>query len=216
MTAVIFIPGSVFMVIDKHLSRRERKKLETRQSLMEAALRLFSESGYDATTVKDITDAADVAKGTFFNYFETKETILPAIAARRLEQLKEALTIERGAPASPVARIKLALRLVAEDPLCEQQLAQRLFAAIMRHRDVNPGHALRDLLAEQVRQGQKEGEIRGDLDPVYLAGVIRSLFFQQLVIWHHGHRPAPLPMLIDDLMDLLMEGAAGTAWSRLS
>jgi hypothetical protein len=54
------------------------------------------------------------------------------------------------------------------------------------------------------------------LDPVYLAGVIRSLFFQQLVIWHHGHRPAPLPMLIDDLMDLLMEGAAGTAWSRLS
>lgn len=204
------------MTIDRHLSRRERKKLETRQSLMEVALRLFSENGYDATTVKDITDAADVAKGTFFNYFETKETILPAIAARRLEQLEEALTVERGAPASPVACIKLALRLVAQDPLCEQQLAQRLFAAIMRHRDVNPGHALRDLLAEQVRQGQEKGEIRDDLDPVYLAGVIRSLFFQQLVIWHHGHRPAPLPTLIDDLVDLLMDGAAGPGWSTVS
>jgi AcrR family transcriptional regulator len=204
------------MMIEKPLSRRERKKLETRQSLMEAALRLFGENGYDATTVKNITDAAEVAKGTFFNYFETKETILPAIAARRLEQLEEALTVERGAPASPVARIKLALRLVAEDPLCEQQLAQRLFAAIMRHRDLNPGHALRDLLAEQVRQGQAAGEIRDDLDPVYLAGVIRSVFFQQLAIWHHGHRPAPLPTLIDDLVDLLMDGAAGPGWPRVS
>lgn len=200
------------MKIDKQLSRRERKKRETRQSLMEAALRLFGENGYDATTVKDITDAANVAKGTFFNYFQTKEAVLPAIAARRLEQLEEALTPERGAPASPVARIKLALRLVAEDPLCEQQLAQRLFAAIMRHRERNPGHALRDLLAEQVRQGQAAGEIRDDLDPLYLASVIRSLFFQQLAIWHHGHRPAPLPALIDASIDLLMDGIAGRDW----
>jgi AcrR family transcriptional regulator len=204
------------MRIEKKLSRRERKKRETRQSLMEAALRLFAKNGYDATTVKDITDAADVAKGTFFNYFETKEAILPAIAARRLEQLEEALTPERGAPESPVARIKFALRLVAEDPLCEQQLAQRLFAAIMRHREINPGHALRDLLAEQVRQGQAAGEIRDSLDPVYLAGVIRSLFFQQLVMWHHGHRLAPLPALIDALVDLMMDGAAGPNWTRSS
>jgi hypothetical protein len=54
------------------------------------------------------------------------------------------------------------------------------------------------------------------LDSVHLAGVIRSLFFQQLVMWHHGHRPAPLPTLIDDLVDLLMDGAAGPGWSQLS
>ena len=68
--------------MNSDLSRRERKKQETRQGLMEAALRLFSERGYDATTVKDITDSVDVAKGTFFNYFDTKEAILPAIAAQ--------------------------------------------------------------------------------------------------------------------------------------
>lgn len=202
------------MKIDKQLSRRERKKQETRQSLMEAAYRLFKEDGYDATTVKDITDEVDVAKGTFFNYFPTKEAVLPAIAAHRLEQLGEALTPEHGAPESSIARIKLALRLVAEDPLCDQQLAQRLFSAIMRRRELRPGHALRDLLVEQVRQGQVAGEIREDLDAVSLAGAIHALFFHQLAMWHHGHRPDPLPTMIDASVDLLMDGAAGPDWKR--
>jgi AcrR family transcriptional regulator len=200
--------------MNEQLSRRERKKLQTRQRLMEAALRLFGERGYDATTVKDITNAADVAKGTFFNYFETKEAILPAIAARQLERLEQVLTPEQGAPSTAVARIKLALRLVAESPLCQKELAEQLFAAMVHRREISPGHALRDLLAEQVRQAQAAGEIRSDLDPVYLAGVIRALFFQRLVLWHHGRRPGPLRKLVDGSVDLLMEGAAGPSWKR--
>jgi AcrR family transcriptional regulator len=204
------------MNIDRQLSRRERKKLETRQRLMEAALRLFSEHGYEATTVKDITSAADVAKGTFFNYFEAKEAILPAIAARRLEQVQEALTPEQNAPDSAVARIKLALRLVAESPLCQKTLAEQLFAAMMHRREMGPGHALRDLLTEQVRQAQAAGEIRSGLDPMYVAGVIRALFFQRLVMWHHGYRHTAREELIDGSVDLLMEGAAGPNWKRTS
>jgi len=181
---------------------------------MDAALRLFSEHGYDATTVKDITDAADVAKGTFFNYFDTKEAILPAIAAHRLDQIEAALTPQQGAPSSPTARIKLALRLVAQDPLCEKQLAHQLFAAVIHRRDSEPGHALRDLLVQQVEQAQAMGEMREELDPLHLAVVIRSLFFQRLAMWHHGHRPGPLPELIDSSVDLLLDGVGGPAWSR--
>jgi AcrR family transcriptional regulator len=183
---------------------------------MEAALRLFAEHGYEATTVKDITRAADVAKGTFFNYFATKEAILPAIAALRLEQLEEMLKPEQGAPVSPVARIKLALRLVAESPLCQKKLAEQLFAAMIHRREVDPGQALRDLLAEQVREAQASGEIRSSLDAVYLAGVIRALFFQRLVARHNTCRPISLGELIDGSVDLLMEGAAGPNWDRTS
>lgn len=200
------------MKIDEPLSLRERKKQETRQSLMEAAYQLFTQDGYDATTVSDITEAAGVAKGTFFNYFSTKEAILPAIAAHRTERLAGALTAERTALTSPVARIKRALHLVADDPLCEPQLAQRLFSAIMRRRELKPGHAMRDLLAEQVRKGQAAGEIRQDLDPVSLAGAIHALFFHQLAMWHQGHRPVPLHVMIDGAVDLLMDGAAGPNW----
>jgi len=198
--------------MEKNLSRRERKKRETRQRLVEAALRLFREQGYDGTTVGQIAGAAGVAKGTFFNYFETKEAILPALAEWRLQQLGESLSPEQGAPASPVARIKLALRLVAENLASDPVLAQRLFAAKRHRPDLQPVHALTNLLSKQVRQAQAAGEIRADLDPIYLGGVIRALFFQQLIMWHHGYRPAPFQELFDATVDLLLEGIAGPEW----
>ena len=200
--------------MDENLSRRERKKRETRRRLVKAGLRLFREKGYDATTVEQIAEAADVAKGTFFNYFETKEAILPVLAEWRLRQLADALSPEQGAPASPVARIKLALCLVAEDPLSDPVMMRRLFAARRHRLDVRPVHALTNLLADQVRQAQAAGEIRTDLAPAYLGGVIRALFFQQLMTWHCGHRPAPLPELLDRVVDLLIDGVAGPRWRR--
>lgn len=202
--------------MDKNLSRRERKKIETRQRLLEAALQLFREHGYDDTTVEQIAAAADVAKGTFFNYFETKEAILPALAGWRFQQLEARLSPDQGAPASPVARIKLALRLVADDPLADTVLMRRLFTAGMHRLDINPVHALTDLFAEQVRQAQIAGEIRTDLTPVYLGGVIRAMFFQQLMAWHCGQHSVPLPELLDGTVDLLLDGVAGPEWRRSS
>lgn len=201
--------------MDENLSRRERKKHATRRRLMRAALQLFREQGYDDTTVEQIAEAADVAKGTFFNYFETKEAILPAMAEWRLQQLEGALLPERGAPASPVTRIKFALCLVADDPLANPLVARRLFAATVSHRhphETHPGWALTHMLADQVRQAQAAGEIRANVDPTYLGGVIRTLFFHQLMLWHCASRPAPLPELLDGMVDLLMEGVAGPEW----
>jgi len=199
-----------------HISRRERKKRETCQRLMVAALRLFHEHGYDGTTIEKIAETADVAKSTFFNYFETKEAILPALVEWRLRQLEEALLPRQGAPASPVARIKLALCLVAEDPLCDPVLVRRLFAARRHRLDVHPVQALTNLLAEQVHQAQVTGEIRADLDPLYLGGMIRALFFQQTMMWYCSDHPAPLPEMLDTTVDLLLEGIAGPKWNKPS
>lgn len=204
------------MGMDENLSRRERKKQVTRQRLLAAALRLFQKQGYDATTVEQVAEAADVAKGTFFNYFETKEAILPALAEWRLEQLEEALSPEQGAPASAVARIKLALRLVAEDPLADPVLMRRLFAAGMRYRHIQPAAALTQLLTEQIRQAQAAGEIRAGLDPLYLGSVIRAMFFQHIMMWQCGYRPTPLPELLEGSVDLLLEGIGGPEWRQSS
>lgn len=56
-------------------SRTERKKKRTRTNLLEAAYALMSAKGVDATTIAEIADTADVAFGTFYNYFKTKDEI---------------------------------------------------------------------------------------------------------------------------------------------
>ncbi|MGH3378360.1 MAG: TetR family transcriptional regulator, partial [Actinoallomurus sp.] len=63
--------------IEEKLGLRERKKLKTRRSIQQHALRLIHEQGYEATTVEQIAEAAEVSPSTFFRYFPTKEdTIL--------------------------------------------------------------------------------------------------------------------------------------------
>src|SRR4051812_36615342 len=69
--------------------RRQRRREETAQKILTAAVRLFEKQGYSSTTVEQITEAADVGKGTFFNYFPSKEHVLLALFALLGEEFQQ-------------------------------------------------------------------------------------------------------------------------------
>src|SRR5436305_1705140 len=70
---------------------RERKKQQTRETIVRVALELFAERGYDETTLAEVAEAADVSPRTIFSYFDSKEEILFCEESSSLEQVKAAL-----------------------------------------------------------------------------------------------------------------------------
>ena len=77
--------------MEQQLGRRETKKLAVRTAVERAAQRLFAEQGYEATSVRQIADAAGVAERTFYRYFDGKEGLIADEAERWMKLVGNAI-----------------------------------------------------------------------------------------------------------------------------
>jgi AcrR family transcriptional regulator len=73
------------------VARRERKKSALRATIISAGIDLFARNGIEATTIEQIASAADIGKGTLYNYFQSKEEIIVAFLAEIERQVQEKL-----------------------------------------------------------------------------------------------------------------------------
>ena len=193
-------------------SRRVRRSAELRERLFRAALVLFGKKGYAETTVEDITEAADVGKGTFFNYFPTKEHILMAFGEMQLGKLEAIVhdTKQSDLPMQEVLRM-LVLRMTEEpirNPAIVRALLQanlssvRVRGAMLHIHDRN-----RALLGQLIRHGQEHLEIRTDLPPEEIAQVWRQTIFGTLLFWSLAG-DASLTQRIEQSLSVLWTGIA--------
>ena len=78
---------STTQVVDKP-GKRERIKAENRTAILAAARVVFSEIGYEAATVRDVIRRTNLASGTFYNYFKSKEELFNALASEFVERFQ--------------------------------------------------------------------------------------------------------------------------------
>ena len=149
---------------------RTRKEPEQRkQEIFAAAVQLFMEKGYAATTVADITKAAGVAKGTFFYYFATKDVLLEAIGRRWAEAFARRYEeAEKGTDA--VERFCVFLRLFESDdpmdPLFDQLIREHQYQIMDSIWQKMLAETFEPLLRGILMQGQAEGSMHfaGSID----------------------------------------------------
>ena len=168
--------------------RRERRKADIRSRLFRAALELFALRGFTATTVEDVTRAADVAKGTFFNYFPTKEHLLTAFGEMRLDILRAARSeVQLGKKPAREVLCRLLSALAAE-PWETRAMARCLLANGLGGEPVASLAAktmaeARHILSSIVTISQRRGEIRSDWSADDIAGLFQQLFFGTMYRW---------------------------------
>lgn len=195
--------------IVEQLDRRERKKQETYQRLLEVGWDLLRTRGYDQTTVADITEAADVAKGTFFNYFPTKEDLADQIAVWRIELLGTQVLNAEGVPEWAVARIKLLFRAMAGEFELNDLTRQMLLAGMGGPHRHKSAHRIGSLVRDLVIEGQARGEIRNDIEPGFVSQLLMTCWFYYFARWWHEGAQYPEEAKLSEAVEVLMDGLRG-------
>lgn len=192
------------------IGRRERRSLELRERIFRAAIQLFARKGYAETTVEDITNAADVGKGTFFNYFPSKEHILAAFGQLQIAKVQAAADVANSTP----LLIQIFLRNLTFDVLSEPAQNPMIVRALLQaNLSSDPvRHVMRDihskataLLGQIVEVGQQRGEIRKDISPMDIAQVLRQSLLGAMLIWSL-YGDGSLEARIENVLKILWNG----------
>jgi AcrR family transcriptional regulator len=201
--------------------RRERRRVETREKIYSAALSLFAECGFMETTVEDITEAADVGKGTFFNYFPTKEHVLATYGAERLASVERALQEAQKGDKPVMAVLRELAASVAGQAAERPGLLRAIYAAHASCTAVRDElqvrmQTARRLLAQIIRLAQDRGEVRVDMSAMVLARLVQTVFHGVMGSW--SLNPAgTLRGTAEEVWDLISPGlTAGLSPNRSS
>lgn len=171
-------------------SRRERRRREVRDRIIDAALRLFVEQGCELTTVEEVCELADVARKTFYNYFSSKQHLINHLCetlifdkSRRLMATACAhspVTIERlhfyidstSANLRGFAAVeRVLIRYVMQDVAHDQQRAAHTWVH------------LSDIFSAMIAEGQQRGDVLKGFNARFLGELVAGAIQNVTVSW---------------------------------
>ncbi len=191
-------------------SRRERKKDETRTRIVTVAMELFEKQGFDGTTMEQIAEVADVAKGTLYNYFPVKEAIISAFM--RLSAIKAIPDVELLLKNAADTRVRLIIMFtkiaewqIPHRDLLEHYLGYRFTNMLSSFRNPEQRSGFDRNLAMIIEHGQQTGDVRSDLPLALMVGYLQSGYLTVILQWL-AHDNVDLTERFIQMIDMFLSG----------
>ena len=151
---------------------RIRKRNNTKRSLLESARDLVAERGSDRISIQEITKRADVATGTYYNYFETKRDIFVAVALHLRGQMQQDLEPVRNKIKDPAMRVTITLRYYFDQAFNHNEWREFISNTGLSE-DITL-HQPEDEALKDIEEGIKGGRFRVD-DPSFTQSLILGM-----------------------------------------
>lgn len=191
------------------VSRRDRKKQRTRHEIYQAAMNLFLQRGFDAVTIDEICEAADVARATFFLHFPAKEALLTEYGARANEELADLIRSHRG---SATSALRASLKTLAGRATRHPDLVRMVVSEVLSRPPLFMGENeeqtrdLVSLIAAVIRRGQAAGEFRRKAEPLVASVALCSAFFAFVYEWTRRGGRLDIEAAIAHTLDVVLNG----------
>lgn len=164
------------------INRRERKKLNSKNAILEAAVKLFIQKGYKETAIAEIMNEADLGIGTFYNYFQSKEEILKYFLAEIISKTNQHFLSLMKEP-KPASAVLTEMFLFTGRILDENRFVLPLFLS-MANRGAAPkvlthpadGSTFKGIFSSIIKKGQEKGEFRDDIPAEVITEMFHSIF----------------------------------------
>ena len=194
------------------MSRPAQVPTPSADRILLSALELFSSKGYDATSVREICEAAGITKPTLYHFYGSKEGVYRALVDGALDDFRRAITRAMQAPGSAVERLQRVGRAYFERARARRDLLRFIFGLIHNPATSAPRtdfpHFYDEVVAQiasEVEEGVARGEFvpgRTDLRMLMLMGALGEALCGYLIVG----KPQLSPALADALVDAVVAG----------
>ena len=205
------VPDPTAAPLERIATPRRGRPGYDRDQILEIAVTLFNEQGYDATSVADLATRLGLTKSALYHHFDSKEQLLALAldeALSRLEGVFEEPDAREGSPAERLGAVLRGAVRVLVDRLPYVTLLLRVrgnseveLAALKRRRVID------DKLAGLVQAAVDEGSLRADIPPELISRLLFGMV-NSLVEWYRPDGPVEVSDLAESIVDLAFDGLA--------
>jgi len=192
------------------MATQAERREKTKRQLINAAKKLFEQQGFEQVTVAQIVKAANVAKGTFYQYYETKVDVLADVVRDEGEvQYKEALEkVRQGMPTLDMLErfIKVQCEWFEQHANVAEALIMTALKSVGDENLPDKQRYGRHFQIELMKLGQQRGEIRADVEPVDLAKLISGAMVLSVLAWTKKPQAGALYSTMQQSLKVFIDG----------